>query len=51
MTFQYFIGLIVVTFALNFFVVAALGGLLGIFFEAIGGKHLKVIIRNTGFNW
>ena len=51
MTFQYFIGLIIVSFALNFFIVALLDGVVGIFHDSIGGKHIKVVVKNNGFNY
>lgn len=51
MTFQYFIGAIIVTFALNFFIVVLLEGVWGMFAHSIGGKHIKVVIKNTGYNY
>jgi hypothetical protein len=51
MTFQYFIGLIIVTFALDFFIVALLDGVVGVFLHSIGVKHIKVVVRNTGYNY
>ena len=46
MTFQYFIGLILVTFSLDFLIVALIDGVLGLFLDTTGNKWIKVIVRN-----
>jgi hypothetical protein len=51
MTFQYFIALIVITFAFDFFIVALLDGVVGIFLNTTGAKNLKVVIKNDGMNY
>ena len=51
MTFQYFIGIVIVTFTLNFTVMALLDGVIGIFLNATGGKNIKVVVKNDGFNY
>ncbi len=51
MTFQYFIGAIVVTFALNFFIVVLLDGVVGMFVHAVGGRSIKVVVKNDGLNY
>lgn len=51
MTFQYFIGLLIVAFALNFVIVALLDGVIGIFLYTTGSKWLKVVIKNDGLNY
>jgi len=50
MTFQYFIGLILVTFALNFCIVALVDGVVRIFLGITGDKWIKVVVKNDGFN-
>jgi hypothetical protein len=47
MTFQYFIGLIIVTFALDFAIVALLDGVIGMFYRPVGDRYVKVIIKRA----
>ncbi len=51
MTFQYFIGAIIVTFVLNFCIVALVDGVVGIFLNVTGSKWLKVVVKNDGLNY
>ena len=50
MTFQYFIGVILVTFALDFCIVALIEGVVGMFLGVTGDKWIKVVVKNDGFN-
>ena len=51
MTFQDFIGTIIVAFMLNFCVTVLLDGLFGLFYRPLGDKYLKVIVKNDGINY
>ena len=46
MTFEYFLALVLVTFVLDFFIVALVDGVVGIFLGITGSKWIKVVIRN-----
>ena len=47
MTFQYFISLIVITFALDFAIVALLDGVLGMFYRPVGDRYIKVVVKRA----
>ena len=51
MTFQYFVGAIIVTFSLNFLIVVLLDGVIGMFVHAVGGHNIKVVVKNDGLNY
>ena len=46
MTFQYFIGALLLTLVLDFCIVALIDGVVGIFLDITGSKWIKVIVRN-----
>jgi hypothetical protein len=50
MTFQYFIGAIIVMFVLDFCVVALIDGVVGMFLGITGDKWIRVVVKNDGFN-
>lgn len=50
MTFQYFIALILITFTLDFCIVALIEGVVGMFLGITGDKWIKVVVKNDGFN-
>ncbi len=51
MTFQFFIGLIIVTFAFNFYIATLTEGVVGMFLDSFNWRAIKVVVKNDGFNW